>query len=90
VILYGHVSRVWRGLLLPHCIVTIGEDATCCVWDYGGNMTRRWERGRNRSQILRYLNNRLLYTPVCGLWAIMFFAQVHRAPRTRFVEPGCQ
>lgn len=35
-ILYGHTARVWDARLLPECIVSIGEDATCRVWDYRG------------------------------------------------------
>lgn len=34
--LYGHTARVWDARLLARYIVSIGEDATCRVWNYNG------------------------------------------------------
>lgn len=35
-VLYGHTARVWDARLLPTVIVSVGEDATCKLWDYSG------------------------------------------------------
>ena len=35
--LYGHTARVWDARLLCNCIVSIGEDVTCRVWDLQGH-----------------------------------------------------
>ena len=35
-VLYGHTARVWEARFLPGCIVSVGEDATCRVWNYEG------------------------------------------------------
>lgn len=33
---FGHTARVWKSLLLPDCIATIGEDSLLCVWALNG------------------------------------------------------
>ena len=48
-VLYGHTARVWDARLLDHCIVSIGEDATCRVWDYQGRCLDIVEGHRGRS-----------------------------------------
>ena len=36
--LYGHTARVWRARFLPGgSIVSVGEDATCRVWNTNGS-----------------------------------------------------
>lgn len=47
--LYGHTARVWDSRLLPDCVVSIGEDATCRVWGYGGECVQVVEGHRGRS-----------------------------------------
>lgn len=39
-VLYGHSARVWDAKLLSECIVSIGEDAVCNVWDYTGELVK--------------------------------------------------
>ena len=48
-LLYGHTARVWDARLLPDCVISIGEDATCRVWDYRGQCVQvvEWHRGRS-------------------------------------------
>lgn len=48
-LLYGHTARVWDGQLLDNCVISIGEDATCRVWDYDGQCVRVVDghKGRN-------------------------------------------
>lgn len=48
-VLYGHTARVWDGRLLPDCVISIGEDATCRVWGYGGECIQVVEGHRGRS-----------------------------------------
>ena len=36
-VLYGHTARVWDVVWIPHYLLSIGEDATCRVWDQLGN-----------------------------------------------------
>ena len=47
--LYGHTARVWGARLLPDCVVSIGEDATCRVWNYRGECVQvvEWHIGRS-------------------------------------------
>jgi len=48
-VLYGHTARVWDARLLPSCLVSIGEDTTCKVWDHQGLCVETVEghKGRN-------------------------------------------
>ena len=48
-VLYGHTARVWDARLLSDCIVSIGEDATCRVWDLNGQCKEvvRGHKGRS-------------------------------------------
>lgn len=48
-ILYGHSARVWDARLLSDCIVSIGEDATCRVWDLQGQCQEVVEGHKGRS-----------------------------------------
>ena len=36
-VLYGHTARVWKVLWTPLHLLTIGEDATCRIWDHQGH-----------------------------------------------------
>ncbi|XP_014662156.1 PREDICTED: WD repeat-containing protein 6-like [Priapulus caudatus] len=47
-VFYGHRARVWRARLLRHHLVSVGEDAACVVWDYGGRAVQRYEGHRGR------------------------------------------
>ena len=47
--LYGHTARVWDGRMLGNGVVSIGEDATCRVWDSRGQCVRVVEGHRGRS-----------------------------------------
>lgn len=47
--LYGHTARVWDSRLLPDCVISVGEDATCRVWGYGGECLQVVEGHRGRS-----------------------------------------
>jgi WD40 repeat protein len=48
-VLYGHCARVWDARLLLDCIVSIGEDATCRVWNLNGQCKEivRGHKGRS-------------------------------------------
>ncbi|RDD38601.1 WD repeat-containing protein 6 [Trichoplax sp. H2] len=35
---YGHKARVWDAYLLSDYVISIGEDASCILWDLEGNM----------------------------------------------------
>ena len=48
-LLYGHTARVWDGRLLHDRVISIGEDATCRVWDYEGRCVQVMEGHRGRS-----------------------------------------
>ena len=48
--LYGHSARVWDARLLTGCVVSIGEDAKCRVWECEGGRCVQVEEGhRGRS-----------------------------------------
>ncbi|XP_041370652.1 WD repeat-containing protein 6-like isoform X2 [Gigantopelta aegis] len=47
--LYGHSARVWDIRLLKNCFVSIGEDATCCVWDYQWQITQKLKGHKGKS-----------------------------------------
>eukprot|EP00038_Savillea_parva_P030841 m.80679 g.80679 ORF g.80679 m.80679 type:complete len:1262 (+) comp9369_c0_seq1:234-4019(+) len=41
-VLYGHVSRVWDAALMDTHVITVGEDAMCCVWSRAtGELVKR-------------------------------------------------
>ncbi|XP_054834503.1 WD repeat-containing protein 6 [Eublepharis macularius] len=40
---YGHQSRVWSVQLLNDCIISIGEDSACLVWNYQGEIVRSFK-----------------------------------------------
>ena len=49
-VLYGHTARVWDSrLLCDGTVISIGEDATCRVWDSGGQCVKVVEGHRGRS-----------------------------------------
>ena len=48
-VLYGHTARVWDARLLPNMIVSIGEDATCRLWNYNGQCLHVVEGHKGRS-----------------------------------------
>lgn len=48
-VLYGHTARVWDGRLVCDGVVSIGEDASCRVWDQQGQCVRVVEGHRGRS-----------------------------------------
>ena len=48
-VLYGHTARVWDARLLPEVIVSIGEDATCRLWDYSGRAVGEVKGHKGRS-----------------------------------------
>ena len=39
--LYGHTARVWDIRLGAQCLVSVGEDATCCIWNYEGQVLKK-------------------------------------------------
>ncbi|XP_046542365.1 WD repeat-containing protein 6-like [Haliotis rubra] len=47
--LYGHSARVWDIELLAEIFVSIGEDATCIVWDYAGNILHKFKGHKEKS-----------------------------------------
>ncbi|XP_050718661.1 uncharacterized protein LOC126999789 [Eriocheir sinensis] len=40
--LFGHRARVWRSLILPSCLVSVGEDSIVCIWDHSGALMASW------------------------------------------------
>ncbi|XP_046362387.2 WD repeat-containing protein 6-like [Haliotis rufescens] len=47
--LYGHSARVWDIELLADIFVSVGEDATCIVWDYAGNILHKFKGHKGKS-----------------------------------------
>ncbi|KAH9520190.1 WD repeat-containing protein 6 [Bulinus truncatus] len=47
--LYGHSARVWDVALLNDCFISIAEDAICIVWDYKGNILKKFKGHKGRS-----------------------------------------
>lgn len=47
-VLYGHSARVWDAALLSDFIVSVAEDATCCVWNYEGKIVQKFKGHRVR------------------------------------------
>ncbi|XP_077181049.1 tRNA (34-2'-O)-methyltransferase regulator WDR6 isoform X2 [Paroedura picta] len=45
---YGHQSRVWSVRLLNDCIISIGEDSACLVWNYQGEIVRSFRGHQGR------------------------------------------
>lgn len=39
---YGHRARVWRSLILPSWIISVGEDSLVCVWEHSGTLAASW------------------------------------------------
>ena len=42
-VMFGHAARVWDVKLLTYSVVSVGEDATCCIWDYKGQMKKKFK-----------------------------------------------
>ncbi|XP_035825991.1 WD repeat-containing protein 6 isoform X2 [Aplysia californica] len=47
--LFGHSARVWDVELMTTCFASVGEDATCNVWDYDGNIITKFKGHQGRS-----------------------------------------
>ncbi|ELU07060.1 hypothetical protein CAPTEDRAFT_228218 [Capitella teleta] len=47
--LYGHTARVWDVKMLSAGIVSVGEDAVCCLWGYDGKVKRKFQGHKGRS-----------------------------------------
>ncbi|XP_072437789.1 LOW QUALITY PROTEIN: tRNA (34-2'-O)-methyltransferase regulator WDR6 [Chiloscyllium punctatum] len=47
--LYGHQSRVWSVQLMEDCIISIGEDSACIVWNYDGDIIDCFKGHKGRS-----------------------------------------
>ncbi|XP_071505459.1 tRNA (34-2'-O)-methyltransferase regulator WDR6-like [Diadema antillarum] len=47
--LYGHSARVWRAKTLADRIVSIGEDAMCCIWDMNGRIIKKIKSHKGKS-----------------------------------------
>uniref|UniRef100_A0ABM5FJ65 tRNA (34-2'-O)-methyltransferase regulator WDR6 n=1 Tax=Pogona vitticeps TaxID=103695 RepID=A0ABM5FJ65_9SAUR len=45
---YGHQSRVWSVKLLNDYLVSIGEDSACLVWNYQGEVVRKFKSHKGR------------------------------------------
>jgi hypothetical protein len=39
---------VWDSFLLPHAVITLGEDVVACVWSYAGVRLRRFAGHRGK------------------------------------------
>lgn len=48
-VLYGHQARVWRAHLTSTGLASIGEDATCCIWDDEGKITQKFKGHKGKS-----------------------------------------
>ena len=42
-VMFGHTARLWDVKLLDDCIISIGEDSTCCVWSYEGQIKKKFK-----------------------------------------------
>ncbi|CAL1526106.1 unnamed protein product [Lymnaea stagnalis] len=47
--LFGHSARVWDVILMSDCFASVGEDATCLIWDYEGNIINKLKGHKGRS-----------------------------------------
>ena len=54
-ILYGHKARVWDAILLGDVIISIGEDATCIVWDKESSIIKKFKGHKGK-----YFSTKLL------------------------------
>ncbi len=45
-VLYGHKARVWSAMFFNDRLVSIGEDATCILWDVGGSIIKKYKGHR--------------------------------------------
>ncbi|XP_061194456.1 tRNA (34-2'-O)-methyltransferase regulator WDR6-like isoform X1 [Saccostrea echinata] len=48
-VLYGHSARVWDVRLLSSTLVSVGEDSTCCVWNYKGDILQKFKGHKGKS-----------------------------------------
>ncbi|XP_029644930.1 WD repeat-containing protein 6 [Octopus sinensis] len=48
-VLYGHSARVWRARLLTTGIISIGEDAACCIWNAEGQIIQKFKGHKGKS-----------------------------------------
>lgn len=48
-VLYGHSARVWDVRLLTSTLVSVGEDSTCCVWNYNGDVLQKFKGHKGKS-----------------------------------------
>ncbi|CAG5127560.1 unnamed protein product [Candidula unifasciata] len=48
-LLYGHSARVWDVALAATYFASVGEDATCCIWSYSGNVLHKFKGHKGRS-----------------------------------------
>lgn len=54
-ILYGHKARVWDAALLEDVIISIGEDATCIVWDKDSSIIKKIKGHKGNYSSLKLL-----------------------------------
>ncbi|KAK3874778.1 hypothetical protein Pcinc_020314 [Petrolisthes cinctipes] len=40
---YGHSARIWKSIILPKCLVSVGEDSNVCVWNFDGMLASSWK-----------------------------------------------
>ncbi|XP_062614048.1 tRNA (34-2'-O)-methyltransferase regulator WDR6-like isoform X2 [Saccostrea cucullata] len=48
-VFYGHSARVWDVRLLSTTLVSVGEDSTCCVWNYNGDILQKFKGHKGKS-----------------------------------------
>ncbi|GAB1604303.1 WD repeat-containing protein 6-like [Argonauta hians] len=48
-VLYGHLARVWTARLMESGVISIGEDASCCVWDEEGQIVQKFKGHKGKS-----------------------------------------
>ncbi|XP_013403103.1 WD repeat-containing protein 6 [Lingula anatina] len=48
-VMYGHSARVWDVKLLRELLVTVGEDSTCLVWNYEGQVLQKFKGHKGKS-----------------------------------------
>ncbi|XP_070541376.1 tRNA (34-2'-O)-methyltransferase regulator WDR6-like [Ptychodera flava] len=80
-VLYGHSARVWDAVFMDKYIVSIGEDATCCLWDYHGNILTKF-KGHKGSSIWSLATSEDLQVVVTGggdcsirMWSLISWQQ---------------
>ena len=47
--LYGHSARVWDVHMMESSFASVGEDSTCIVWGYDGNIHRKFKGHQGKS-----------------------------------------